>query len=130
MYQAGIDPLIYMHSIPANFLFESDIEDIEYFTIPDTITEIQPYAFANCKNLISIKFPTSIKIIHEGVLKDCDRLQSIYFAGTKAEWAMVDCAVYWYTMKADDKYVIHCSDGDLEETERSHGQRFIQRYKI
>lgn len=42
------------------------------YTIPDTVTEIYPYAFARCENLKYITIPNSIQKIGNDAFYDCD----------------------------------------------------------
>lgn len=43
--------------------------------VPEGIVEIDEYAFASCKNLQSIKFPTTLKFIGAGAFKECRQLE-------------------------------------------------------
>ncbi len=46
-------------------------------TIPDSVTEIGDYAFENCKSLSSIKLPNKITFIYWGMFSGCSSLTSI-----------------------------------------------------
>lgn len=45
--------------------------------IPNTVTEIRPYAFAYCSSLKSIKIPKSVESIEEDIFTGCSSLTSI-----------------------------------------------------
>ena len=45
--------------------------------IPNTVTSIGPYAFANCKNIISVKIPNSVISIGKGAFSSCCNLESV-----------------------------------------------------
>lgn len=51
--------------------------DITSVTMPDTITEIQDYAFASCKNLKSVKLSDNLKTLGADVFFYCTSLESI-----------------------------------------------------
>lgn len=59
----------------------------EEFTVPASVTEIAPYAFAGCKNLKSVKFESGSKTayIDEKVFLDCVSLEKIEFPETVKE---------------------------------------------
>lgn len=60
--------------IPNEYFHNSTITSID---IPEGITEIGDYAFLSCKNLQSIKFPTTLKSIGEGAFKGCSQLAEV-----------------------------------------------------
>ena len=43
-----------------------------------------------CPGMTSILLPASLKLIASGVFYGCDHLTDVYYAGTKAQWALVD----------------------------------------
>lgn len=45
--------------------------------IPNTVTSIGQYAFANCKNIISAKIPNTVTNIGKYVFSSCDNLESV-----------------------------------------------------
>ncbi len=48
-------------------------------SIPDTVTEIDSYAFLNCKNLLDVKMSSYTEIIGYGAFCCCESLKEIYF---------------------------------------------------
>ena len=104
LFNIRINPLEYMEEVPRYFLYWSDIKD---FTIPNNVKIIREnafarseiknikiseileiierYAFANCKNLEYIEFPSTIKEIKLWAFKDCRRLWDAYFDMTADE---------------------------------------------
>lgn len=56
-------------------LFNND--DITSVTMPDTIKEVQDYAFAGNKNLTSVKLSSNLKVIGTNAFFNCKKLESI-----------------------------------------------------
>ncbi|MCH5184876.1 MAG: leucine-rich repeat protein [Oscillospiraceae bacterium] len=63
--------------------------EIKRITVNDGVTSISPYAFKGC-NIKNIAIPANMKSIGEGILADCDKLQSIKvpFIGENADPGM------------------------------------------
>ena len=53
--------------------------------IPDTVTEIGEYAFADCEGLVSVTIPGSVNKIGQKVFDGCSNLTIITTAGSTAE---------------------------------------------
>ena len=51
--------------------------EFESVTIPDTVNEIQDYAFAECKKLKKIAIPEGVKIIGNSAFRNCSALESV-----------------------------------------------------
>jgi hypothetical protein len=47
---------------------------IKSITIPDSVTSIESWAFARCKQLESVTVPAGLTNIHERAFKECRRL--------------------------------------------------------
>ena len=64
-----------------------DFENENYIVIPeyspagDLVTGINPYAFCNCNNIISITIPEKVRIIGEGAFDNCYNLTTVIFEG-------------------------------------------------
>jgi len=56
------------------------------YDIPDTVTNIDRYAFDGCKYLESVTVPDSVKTIGESAFEACYALETIYYIGTQADW--------------------------------------------
>lgn len=67
-----------LHTYPSgkNNWVESEWGSKDYFRIPDTVTEIEDYAFQKCK-LSEIHMGHSIKTIGASAFENCDNLQTI-----------------------------------------------------
>lgn len=82
LYDAGIDFLSYMSSIP-NFCFiDSTFVGI---TIPEQIRSIGAYAFSRCKNLQSIVIPDKVVKIEDGTFYQCINMTS-FVLGSSVEF--------------------------------------------
>ena len=55
----------------------SDCKDLKTVTLPDTLEEINGYAFENCDKLTTIKLPNSLKTIGNGAFSGCTGLKSL-----------------------------------------------------
>ena len=80
--------------------------------IPDSVTSIGAYAFWHT-GLTSVVIPDSVESIGYQAFYNCTGLKSITYAGTKAQWNAIPKGSYWNTFTG--KYVIHCTDGDINK---------------
>jgi hypothetical protein len=55
------------------------------FTIPSTTLKIEPNAFQECDNLISVHIPSSVTDLGFGTFKECRSLQSVYNSSSDEE---------------------------------------------
>ena len=74
LHAAGIDPLQFMHYVPANFLAGSDIETIK---IPSGISVLMVCAFARCTSLTQVTFSPGLLSIEERAFQGCRSLKHI-----------------------------------------------------
>lgn len=105
----NINPLDHLSSIPRGFLTNTSIKHID---IPDHITSIGDYAFANCDSLMDITIPDNVTSIGYWTFNGCTGLNYISYKGTKDQWGKIALADGW-----DDSSsikAIHCTDGDIE----------------
>lgn len=109
LWEADIDPLVYMQSVPTNYM---SYQDIEYFEVPRNIKKIEYGSFKNCdklKNIIidegvekidteaflgcfnldRVDLPSTIKEIEEGAFLSCEKAH-FYYEGTEEEWSKVE----------------------------------------
>ena len=63
----------------------SDITSVE---IPDTVTEIQDYAFFGCRNLENVKMSKNLKTLGTNVFNLCSKLESIEIPATLEDMGM------------------------------------------
>jgi len=67
--------------------------------VPDGVTEIENTAFAGCTGVTAVRVPASVTAIYDSTYSDsaydtaaaegCKNLRTVYYAGTKAQWAAV-----------------------------------------
>ena len=80
-------------SIPSNFF--NNNEQIEEFTIPDSITSIGESAFWKCGDLTSITIPNSVTIIGRFAFAYCGRLTSVTIPNSVTsigDWVFWKCS--------------------------------------
>ncbi len=65
--------------IEANLFQNSEIESVK---IPDTVTEIQKYAFSGCQNLKEVVIPEGVKTIGVNAFWNCRNLESVSLPST------------------------------------------------
>ena len=63
------------------------------------------------KKITAIVIPNSVERINTRAFYDCEKLSSVTFNGTKAQWNAIVKADGWCDGTAFD--VIHCIDGDV-----------------
>lgn len=120
LLESGINPLIYMSRVPEYYLYGQ--KDVNPFMksiiipnsvkIPNSVTNIEGVAFANCKSLTSIDIPESVVVIGNWAFKDCTSLEIINYKGSKAQWGEIYKRSGWN--KGVPAKAIHCIDGDVE----------------
>ena len=59
-------------------------------TIPYGVTTIEDFAFADCRNLITIKLPATVTKLEREPFNSCDNLNSIEVEGENAEICSID----------------------------------------
>ncbi len=85
----------------------ADWEGLEGVTIPEGVTDIEDYAFEGCRALESVEIPASVVCIGDGAFDGCEALEGVTYGGTKEQWGKI--------ARKDDKLaaVVHCTDGDI-----------------
>lgn len=76
----GIDPLIYMSTVPK--YFRSEDHTITTLTIPNNINKIETCAFELCESLTSVTIPASVELIGQWAFKGCTNIKSIIIEGS------------------------------------------------
>lgn len=59
-------------------------------TIPEGVESLEGAVFMQCYSLKSLSIPHSIKRISGFTVRDCDKLEDIYYNGTKADWDKIE----------------------------------------
>ena len=78
---------------------------------PSNITKITDTAFEECRDIVSISIPNSVKEIGKETFYNCIKLTTIQFKGTKEQWDNITKGKYWnYSVPA--KYV-SCTNGTV-----------------
>ncbi len=57
----------------------------------DALPEISLYGFVRCPKLKSVSLPESVALIDGEAFTECDSLTDIWYNGTAAQWAEVEC---------------------------------------
>ena len=77
----------------------------------NSVASIGSWAFGECKSLINITIPDSVKNIEVSVFSGCISLKSIIFNGTKVQWNTINKDFLWND--GIDDITVHCTDGDI-----------------
>lgn len=83
---------------------------VDKLIIPDGVTSIGEYAFAQCVDLVSVYIPNSVTLIKQYAFSLCPTLKTITFGGTQAEWNAIEKGIDW---QPSYEYTIKCTDGDI-----------------
>lgn len=67
----------FYRSLWDDFYSDTEYPEITSIVLPDTITEIGDYAFAECTGLTSLTIPDSVTKIGEGAFYNCTKLVSV-----------------------------------------------------
>ncbi len=65
-------------------------ELITELVIPETVAEIHPFTFSECRQLTSVVIPSSVKHIDNCAFEGCIGLTSVYYKGTVKDWQEID----------------------------------------
>ena len=90
---------------------------IKQLVVPEGITSMNTWSFAEMRELNSITIPHSVKCIKYYAMYYCDKLEDIYYDGTIAEWNSIQKDAEnnaWDGATGD--YIIHCTDGDIAKS--------------
>ncbi len=74
MKSVGIDPLLYLESVPAHLFSGSDITEIR---LPPNIKRLEENVFTNCNKLTKVYLPDNLTQICYGAFDNCSELQEI-----------------------------------------------------
>ncbi len=62
---------------------------LSMLVLPDSITAIGNNAFSGCTSLTNVVIPLNVAKIGENAFTGCDALSEIHYAGTEAEWKVI-----------------------------------------
>ena len=109
MEDVGINPLLYMKSIPQYYARGNQIKSIY---IPDNIISIQSRAFENCTELKEVSLPKGLRNISSNAFFGCESLNRLTFRGTKEETETISFLGNWRNNSAIKE--IECTDGVIK----------------
>lgn len=81
------------------------------WVIPNSVTSIEGFAFANRIGLTSVTISDSVTSIGLSAFSGCTGLMNITFNGTKTQWNAISKKSSWNSNTGN--YTIHCTDGDI-----------------
>lgn len=95
-------------------LYSDEYTEITNLIIPDGVTAINDYVFAECDNLISIQFPKTVKSIGKGAFYGCNSLKKVVIPDIGA-WCSVSFASFSDNPISQCHYL--CCDDNTDITE-------------
>ena len=115
LYDAGINPLLYMNMVPLNFGAGMTIKKL---TIPSNINIIGDCAF-EYSEIEEITIPDSITKIGDRAFAGCEKIK-IKYLGTTDQWLNIDINLAnngFYVFKT----IIECIDGNISFVRKPGG---------
>lgn len=110
----------FYYSMLSGIILPNDLETIgirafvynffEEITIPNNVKTIEKYSFSSCYYLKTITIPAKLTFIGASAFKDCDRLETVNYKGTKAQWEALKANISEGNDKLTGAKII-CSDG-------------------
>ena len=77
--------------------------------IPDNVRIIEAEVFYDCCYLVEITLPASLASIGASAFKNCDRLETVNYGGTQAQWVQIKIDDYCNDKLTGAKII--CTDG-------------------
>lgn len=89
----------------------NECKSLKAIVLPNSVTNIEDYAFQCCESLEYVAIPDSVVNIGYHAFDECKSLNSITFQGTIAQWKKNTKNEDWCDWHL---CVVHCTDGDVE----------------
>lgn len=104
--------LLYRSGISAKRIIK--INDVEHphIKIPNEIKYIRNRTFYKCSTLEVVTIPETVLEINSWAFEGCNSLSTIKYTGTMQKWAAIKKGENWNN--GVPATVIHCTDGDVE----------------
>lgn len=83
---------------------------LKKIVIPDNVRIIEAEVFYDCRYLVEITLPASLTNIGEYAFSGCDKLETVKYGGTKAQWEAIKANISDGNDKLTGAKII-CSDG-------------------
>lgn len=83
---------------------------LKKIVIPDNVRIIEAEVFYDCRYLVEITLPASLTNIGEYAFSGCDKLKTVKYGGTKAQWEALKANISEGNDKLTGAKII-CSDG-------------------
>lgn len=92
-----------------NFLGSQTL--IKEYTVPEQIAELGEYAFHSFERLETLNIPAGVTKFGKKTFYGCKALTAVNFAGTVAEWNIIDKPAEWAGITG---FTVVCTDGRIE----------------
>ena len=100
--------------VPNYYLIANDkVVDV---VIPEGIEYVGVSAYRNCVNLQTLSLPKTLSEIDEGAFKGCNKLNKIFYNGSKSDWEHIKLGMQSFGSSGWIHYdkVIYCNDGEVK----------------
>ena len=131
LYAAGINPLLYMNTIPDGFLFRSDISSfsipphikhigglafsesyLRELSIPQGVETVSSYAVESCPRLQKLTIPSTLQAVDMTSFRNNNTLTEVIFRGTVEQWNALPLSSAF--SRDNEEYItVTCSDAAL-----------------
>ena len=107
--QSYLSGLILPDSLEAIGISAFQNNGFEEIVIPDNVKSIEKGSFWGCSSLKTITLPASLASIGASAFKNCDRLETVNYKGTQAQWVQIKIDDYCNDKLTGAKII--CTDG-------------------
>lgn len=108
--QSYLSGLILPDSLEAIGISAFQNNGFEEIVIPDNVKSIEKGSFWGCSSLKTITLPASLASIGASAFKNCDRLETVKYGGTQAQWEALKANISEGNNKLTGAKII-CTDG-------------------